>query len=85
VSIVTKGTSDFNIENVLRRNQFHFIEDLHLELHVGQLLTSVARLIMDSCIQLTVLKGITTWSINSHALQNFLHEVKQANPGVHIL
>ena len=73
MGIVTKGTSDFNTENVLRRNHFHFIEDLHLELHVGQLVMSAARMIMDSCIQLTVFKGITNWSINSHALQIFLH------------
>jgi len=85
VSTVTKGTCDFNIENVLRRNQFHFIQDLHMELHVGQLLMSAARMIMDSCIKLKVLKGITTWSINSYALQNFLHEVKQAYRGVQIL
>jgi len=82
---VTKGTIDFNIENVLRKDQFNFIQDMHLELHVGRLLMSAARMIVDSCIQLTGLKGIITWSIKCHALQNFLYEMKQAYPGVHIL
>jgi hypothetical protein len=54
VSIVTKGTSDFDIENVLRRNQFHFIEDLHIELRGGQLLLLAARMIMDRCVQLSL-------------------------------
>jgi hypothetical protein len=60
-----KGTSDFDIENDRRRNQFHFIEDLRMELHGVQLLMSAARMIMDSCVQLTVFKGITTWSIKT--------------------
>jgi hypothetical protein len=85
VSIVTKDTSDLNIENVLRRNQLRFLVELHLELHGGQLPLSAARMITDSCIQLVVLKGITTWGINSYALQSFLQEMKQAYPGVHIL
>jgi hypothetical protein len=85
VSIVAKGTSDLNIENVFRRNQLRFLEELHLELHGGQMPMSAARMIIGSCIQLMVLKGITTWGINSYALQNFLHEMKQAYPGVHIL
>jgi len=70
---VTKGTSDFNLENVLRKDQVNFIEDLHLELHVGQMQMSAARMTVESCIQLTVLEGIITWSINSHAFQKFLH------------
>jgi hypothetical protein len=32
---MTKGANDFDTENVHRRNQFNFIEELHMELHGG--------------------------------------------------
>ncbi|XP_069688464.1 uncharacterized protein [Periplaneta americana] len=84
---ITDGSeqeSDTLMEYVLSRNPLKCLEEFSIKTHMSGLLTlHTAKLLINACPHITVLKGINTWS-SIGILDDFVEEVTENYPHIHL-